>query len=179
MGEIKDITGDGALTDEETPFVEDIEQDVNQEMADIAAETPDKAPADPTTESAVQITEKTPTPEPNQTQAASKPGRKPQYRPEPATPEEPTQQPQQGRGSSTRSSSPTGPQELIQTGVSFLSGLARTLSSAEETQKLVSSITDRDEKTGQTYLKIPVENEQAVTQALNVLGNLFKAFGGG
>jgi hypothetical protein len=71
---------------------------------------------------------------------------------------------------------PPTPEELVQTGVSFLSGLAKTLSDPVETQKLVSSLTAKDETTGQTYLKIPVENETAVADALQVLGGLFRAF---
>ncbi|HFA50887.1 MAG TPA: ATP-dependent helicase [Bacteroidetes bacterium] len=72
---------------------------------------------------------------------------------------------------------PSTPEELVQSGVSFLTGLAKTLSSPEKTQQLVSSLTAKDEKTGQTYLRIPVENEAVVSNALQVLGGLFKAFG--
>lgn len=35
----------------------------------------------------------------------------------------------------------------------------------------------KDEKTGQSYLKIPVENEAAIANALQLLGGLFRAFG--
>jgi hypothetical protein len=83
------------------------------------------------------------------------------------------QQPYSGGGT------PSSPEELVQSGISFLNGLAQTLSSPEKTQKLVSSLTAKDEKTGQTYLRIPVENEAVVSNALQVLGGLFKAYGGG
>ena len=73
---------------------------------------------------------------------------------------------------------PSTPEELVQSGVSFLSGLVQTLSSPEKTQQLVSSLTTKDEKTGQTFLKIPVENEATVSNTLQMLGGLFKAFGG-
>lgn len=66
------------------------------------------------------------------------------------------------------------PAELINQGMQFFSGLAKTLSSPEQTTKLVQSITEKDEKTGQTYLKIPVENQETVSNALNLLGQLFK-----
>ncbi|MCF8247258.1 MAG: DEAD/DEAH box helicase [Saprospiraceae bacterium] len=72
---------------------------------------------------------------------------------------------------------PSTPEELVQTGVSFLSGLAKTLSDPAATQQLVSSLTAKDEATGQTYLRIPVENEATVANALQVLGGLFRAFG--
>ncbi len=73
---------------------------------------------------------------------------------------------------------PSTPAELVQSGVSFLSGLAKTLSDPAATQQLVSSLTAKDEATGQTYLKIPVENEATVANVLQVLGGLFRAFGG-
>ena len=71
---------------------------------------------------------------------------------------------------------PSTPEELVQSGVSFLSGLAKTLSDPAATQKLVGSLTAKDEKTGQVYLKTPVENEATVSNALQVLGGLFRAF---
>lgn len=72
---------------------------------------------------------------------------------------------------------PSTPEELIQSGVSFISGLAQTLSSPEKTQQLVSSLTVKDEKTGKSYLRIPVDNEAVVSNAIQALGELFKAFG--
>ncbi len=69
------------------------------------------------------------------------------------------------------------PAALISRGLSFLSGLAKTFSSPEATQKLVSSLVDKDPDSGKTYLKIPVENEKVVADALNLFGQLFKAFG--
>lgn len=65
------------------------------------------------------------------------------------------------------------PQELIQTGISFFSNLAQTLKSPEKTQELVSSIVKKDESTGKTYLQIPIDNQEVVSNALNVLGSLF------
>lgn len=75
------------------------------------------------------------------------------------------------------SSDTPDPAALIAGGLGFLSGLARTFSSPEATQKLVSSLVDKDPASGKTYLKIPVENEKVVTDALNLFGQLFKAFG--
>ncbi|MCX6268958.1 MAG: DEAD/DEAH box helicase [Bacteroidetes bacterium] len=69
------------------------------------------------------------------------------------------------------------PAALIAGGLNFLSGLALTFSSPEATQKLVSSLVDKDPTSGKTYLKIPVESEQVVADAMNLLGQLFKAFG--
>lgn len=68
------------------------------------------------------------------------------------------------------------PAELITKGIGFLSGLAQTFSSPEATQKLVSSLVDKDPQSGKTYLKIPVENEKSVADTLRLLGELFMAF---
>ncbi|MDP1623295.1 MAG: DEAD/DEAH box helicase [Bacteroidales bacterium] len=68
------------------------------------------------------------------------------------------------------------PAALIAGGFEFLSGLARTFSSPAATQKLVSSLIEKDPESGKTYLKLPVENEKVVSDALNLFGQLFKAF---
>jgi superfamily II DNA/RNA helicase len=64
--------------------------------------------------------------------------------------------------------------ELLAKGFSFLSGLAKTLSSKDGATQLAHSLVEKDEKTGKTHLKIPVENEETVSNVLNMLGNLFK-----
>ncbi len=68
----------------------------------------------------------------------------------------------------------TDPTQLLAQGLSFLSGLSKALASPEKTAELVSSIIEKDEKTGQTYLKIPVENKDVLTNVLNLVGQLFK-----
>ena len=65
--------------------------------------------------------------------------------------------------------------ELITNGLKFFSQLAETLSNQEATEKLVNSIVERDETTGQMYLKVPVEDKKTVENAMNMLGTLFKA----
>ena len=65
------------------------------------------------------------------------------------------------------------PQELVAQGVSFLSGLAETLKSPEATQRLVDSIVQKDENTGETTIKIPVESKETVANLLNLIGKLF------
>jgi superfamily II DNA/RNA helicase len=69
--------------------------------------------------------------------------------------------------------SPPEPTELISTGINFLNGLFNTFSTPEATQKLVSSIVQKDSETGKSFLKIPVENEAVVSNALTVIGQLF------
>lgn len=70
------------------------------------------------------------------------------------------------------------PEALVQNGLQFFSQLARTLSDPKATEHLVKSIVQKDEKTGQTFVKLPVENEQAVEGMLKLLGGLFKAMNG-
>lgn len=68
---------------------------------------------------------------------------------------------------------PSNPQELLQQGFSFFSGLAKTLQSPEATKQLVDSIVKVDEKTGETSLHIPIPNKESVTNVLGMLGKLF------
>ena len=65
------------------------------------------------------------------------------------------------------------PSQIVQNGMAFLQGMVAALQSPEKTQALVKSITEKDEKTGQTYLKIPVESEGLVQNALALIGGFF------
>ena len=64
------------------------------------------------------------------------------------------------------------PDDLLQQGVSFIAGLAKTLKSPEATTKLISSIIKEDKETGKTYLNIPVPDKDSVQQALTLLTKL-------
>lgn len=65
------------------------------------------------------------------------------------------------------------PKDLVAQGISFLSGLAETLKSPEATAHLVNSIVEKDEQTGETSIKIPVESKETVSNLLNLIGKLF------
>ena len=65
------------------------------------------------------------------------------------------------------------PKDWVAQGVSFLSGLAETLKSPEATAQLVDSIVEKDEETGETSIKIPVESKETVSNLLNLIGKLF------
>lgn len=67
----------------------------------------------------------------------------------------------------------TVPQELAKQGMSFFSGLARTLQSPEATQQLVDSIVKVDEQSGEASLHIPVPDKESVANILNMVGKLF------
>ncbi|HEY5463153.1 MAG TPA: DEAD/DEAH box helicase [Hanamia sp.] len=69
-------------------------------------------------------------------------------------------------------------QQLIQTASSFFTQLGNVLSDAKATENLLQSITKKDDATGQTYLHIPVENENVVKNAFTVLAGLFKGMSG-
>lgn len=67
----------------------------------------------------------------------------------------------------------SNPEQLLQQGISFFSGLAKTLQSPEATKQLVDSIVKVDEKTGETSLHIPVPNKESVANVLSMFGKLF------
>jgi len=71
-------------------------------------------------------------------------------------------------------SQPDDPAALISTGMDFLSGLARTLSSPEATEKLVHSLVEKDGESGKTYLKIPVESEKTVNDILTLFSRFLR-----
>ena len=68
---------------------------------------------------------------------------------------------------------PAEPNALVAPGVYFLSGLAESLNSPEATAQLVDSIIEKDEQTGETSIKIPVESKETVSNLLNLIGKLF------
>lgn len=71
---------------------------------------------------------------------------------------------------------PREPKDLVNQGISFLSGLSETLKSPEATQQLIDNIVEVDEETGQTNIKIPVANKETVGNVLQLLGKLFGCF---
>ena len=83
---------------------------------------------------------------------------------------------QQTNSSSNResvSNRSSQPKDLVAQGISFLSGLAETLKSPEATAQLVDSIVEKNEQTGETSIKIPVESKETVSNLLNLIGKLF------
>lgn len=61
---------------------------------------------------------------------------------------------------------------LISTGAGFLGSLIETLSDTKKTEKLISTLVQKDDKTGETYLKIPVKNQAIIENGLKLLGQL-------
>lgn len=79
-------------------------------------------------------------------------------------PEKPRQKPE---------ASPTP--ETGSTGMEWVSQLAKVLGNPDQTKAMVNSLTEKDSKTGKTYLKLPVENEEVVENVLKGIGHLFQA----
>ncbi|OMP77977.1 helicase [[Flexibacter] sp. ATCC 35208] len=65
---------------------------------------------------------------------------------------------------------------IVQHGMNFFTQLINTLSNQDAVEKLTATITETDQTTGQTYLKLPIESKQTVEKALHLLSGLFKAF---
>lgn len=75
----------------------------------------------------------------------------------------------------TPSTADDTPEQLVGKGISFLSGLAKTLQSPEATARLVDSIVKTDEATGQTSINIPVADKESVTQLVSLVSKLFSS----
>lgn len=84
-----------------------------------------------------------------------------------------TASPTESSSSHSQPCTPHEPKELVNQGISFLSGLSETLKSPEATAELINSIVEVDEETGQTNIKIPVANKETVSNVLHLLGKLF------
>lgn len=67
----------------------------------------------------------------------------------------------------TQTLSPTT--EFFTAAEAFLGTVAKTLANKQARQQLVSSLIEHDSKTGKSYLKIPVENEQVINKAVDAL----------
>jgi len=68
---------------------------------------------------------------------------------------------------------PNDPQEILQQGMVFFQGMAKVLQSPEKTADFVKNITEKDEKSGQTFIKIPVAGEDFLQNALKMVGQFF------
>jgi superfamily II DNA/RNA helicase len=66
------------------------------------------------------------------------------------------------------------PDSLIQNGMNFFTQLIKTLNNGQAIKELSDALTEKDEKTGQTWLKLPVENKQTVEKVLHLLAGMLK-----
>ncbi|WP_194774665.1 DEAD/DEAH box helicase [Pararhodonellum marinum] len=72
-------------------------------------------------------------------------------------------------------SEPKATQKTESTGMEWVSQLAEVLGNPDRTKAMVNTLTEKDPKTGKTFLKLPVENEQVVEDVLKGIGQLFQA----
>lgn len=77
----------------------------------------------------------------------------------------------------TNISKPSKEDEILEKGAGFLEGLLNILSNPESTERLVNKITETDKETGQTYLKLPINNSGVVENALKLISGLFGGLG--
>lgn len=84
----------------------------------------------------------------------------------------------QSDGSDRRKFEGTGsadnPEKLVAEGISFLSGLSKTLKSPEATKKLVDTIVKVDPDTGQASINIPIPDKDTVSSIFSLLGKFLK-----
>ncbi len=69
---------------------------------------------------------------------------------------------------------PDDPQEILRQGMTFFQSMAKVLQSPEKTADFVKTITEKDEKSGQTYLKIPVADEDFLQNTMKMVGQFFE-----
>ena len=69
------------------------------------------------------------------------------------------------------------PAALIQNGMNFFTELINILHDPHGVKQLAATITEKDEQTGRTWLKLPVENEKIVEKALHLLAGLLNGYG--
>jgi len=91
--------------------------------------------------------------------------------------DEPAEQQLQTKNAQDSRTEETSSTSLVHNGMAFFSQLINTLSDQQSVKKLVETITEKDEKTGQTWLKLPVENEQTIEKALHLVAGFLKGFG--
>ena len=69
--------------------------------------------------------------------------------------------------------------ELITSGLGFLEKLGSTFAALQKGEVKISDFVEKNEKTGETNLKIPVKDEQTITNAINTLAGFFNKLAGG
>ncbi len=69
--------------------------------------------------------------------------------------------------------------ELITSGLGFLEKLGTTFAALQKGEVRISDFVEKNEKTGETNLKIPVKDEQTIANAINTLAGFFNKLAGG
>ena len=75
-------------------------------------------------------------------------------------------------------SSPLQMDDLLKTGLGFIEKLGSVFTALQQGEIKVSDFVEKDEKTGQTNLKIPVKNEETISEAINAIAGFFNKLAG-
>ncbi len=68
--------------------------------------------------------------------------------------------------------------DLVKTGLGFMEKLGATFTALQQGNIKISDFVEKDEKTGQTNLKIPVQSEETVSDAINAIAGFFNKLAG-
>jgi len=68
--------------------------------------------------------------------------------------------------------------ELIKTGLGFMEKLGTAFASMQNGDIKISDFVEKDEKTGQTNIKIPIESEDTITDTFNAIAGFFNKLAG-
>lgn len=66
--------------------------------------------------------------------------------------------------------------ELFNAGFSFFEKMGTTINKLQSGEMSINDFVEKDKETGQTSIKIPVQNEETVVKAINSISNIFNAF---
>ena len=69
-------------------------------------------------------------------------------------------------------------QDLFVSGIDFLQKLSRTFENKNSTKEFVSSLIQKDEKSGKMSINIPIQDEKIVEKAVDILDSFLKMFQG-
>ena len=92
--------------------------------------------------------------------------------------EKPTEKQTEKSTPGTKSEGAPEINELLTAGLGFLEKLGSTFSAMQTGQVKVSDFVEKDEKTGKTTLKIPVKDEETVSNTINAIAGFFNKLSG-
>jgi len=75
-----------------------------------------------------------------------------------------------------KSAEPNNIQDLFISGIDFLQKLSKTFSDKNSTKELVTSLIQKDEKSGKMSLNIPIQDEKVIEKAVDVLDSFLQMF---
>lgn len=95
---------------------------------------------------------------------------------EEAKPEKETKR--EKKGEAVHADSENEAAELFKSGIDFLDKLSKSVSDEKSAERFIKSIVQKDESTGQSYIKIPIESEEIIGKAITAFSGFLKMFKG-